>query len=87
MTIYTTKHFKKQYKKFPKKVQLQIRERIDLFSKNKKARILNVHKLKGKYKNCHSINITADIRIIYEEIENDAYLFIAIGTHSELYGK
>jgi len=64
-----------------------MRERINLFLKNKKARILNTHRLKGKYKDCYSINITADVRVIYEKIESDTYLFIAVGTHSELYGK
>lgn len=43
--------------------------------------------LSGNYSGFHSINITGDIRALYEEIDGSYVIFEFIGTHSELYGK
>ncbi len=79
--------FKKQFKKLSSKLQRKTVQQLMLFAKDKTDKQLNNHKLKGKYKGACSINITGDYRAIYEEIEDDVYIFITIGTHSELYGK
>jgi len=85
MTITFSSKFRKEYKSFPKNVQNQVLDRLELFSKNKNNPQLNNHKLQGEYSGFHSINISGDIRAIYEFLDKNTVLFIKIGTHSQLY--
>ena len=48
--------------------------------------ILHNHPLTGGYEGFRSINVTGDYRAIYV-MDGDVAVFIAIGTHSELFGK
>lgn len=75
----------KQYKKAPKKVQEAFKQRLLLFAKKSDHTLLHNHALKGRYGRYRSINVTGDWRAIYEEIGKVAY-FVALGTHSQLYG-
>jgi addiction module RelE/StbE family toxin len=85
MNIDYSSHFKKSYKKLPKKIQDRFDERISLFEKDENDYILKNHKLHGEYDGYRSINITSDIRAIYRIVSGQYYFFVAIGTHSELY--
>lgn len=86
MKIYFSKDFSKGYKKLQSKImRKKVDERILLFRENAFEPILNNHSLVGKYVGCRSINITGDIRAVYKMIDEDAALFVAIGTHSQLY--
>jgi len=85
MVIFFSKEFKKDYKKLPKKIQIQTKKRIWFFKKNKNNPVLNNHKLHGEYDGFCSINISGNIRAIYEDLGKDDFLFIKIGTHSQLY--
>lgn len=85
MIIGRHRIFKKQYQKLPRKIQKQAIERLRLFVENKFHSQLNNHALHYPYEGCRSIDISGDIRAIYEEIPGGV-LFIRIGTHSELYG-
>jgi addiction module RelE/StbE family toxin len=73
------------FKKNDAWVQDKFKERISLFIKDRNNSLLNNHSLGGIWDGCRSINITGDFRAVYEEINNDHFEFIAIGTHSELY--
>ena len=73
------------FKKQPAGVKDKFEERVRLFHEDMFEPILNNHSLEGEWLGCRSINITGDIRAIFEEIEDDHFEFIAIGTHSELY--
>jgi mRNA-degrading endonuclease YafQ of YafQ-DinJ toxin-antitoxin module len=42
--------------------------------------------LTGEYAGLYSINITGDIRALYEKIDDTYAIFGFIGTHSQLYG-
>lgn len=59
--------------------------RIDLFTTDPFNAVLNNHPLHGEYEGCRSINVTGDLRIIYEEIGEARYIFHDIGTHGQLY--
>lgn len=74
------------FKKLPKDIQLKSRECSRMFVKNKFDPILNNHSVHPVYPNSRSINITGDYRAIFYEKENTA-IFIAIGTHAQLYKK
>ncbi len=85
MFVITSKNFDKKFKKLSKKTQLQTKERISIFLENQFDIVLNNHLLHGDKKLFRSINITGDIRIIYEEVEVETVRFIDIDTHSNLY--
>lgn len=85
MEIQYSSKFKKQYKKLPKKIREQFRDRLTLFVENQHHPQLRVHKLSGNFEDLWSINISGDIRAIFDKHEKEIILFIAIGSHSELY--
>lgn len=85
MIISFSKQFKKDFKKLPKKIKAQFKSRIKLFEQDQNNPQLNNHKLNTPYKGFYSINISGDIRAIYEQINKNKVLFIKIGTHSQLY--
>ena len=63
---------------------------IELFSQDPNNLELDNHELEREWEGFRSIDVTADLRAIYqenrEEDESMAY-FVALGTHDELYGK
>lgn len=86
--IYRTIHFNKHYiQRIESTPALKKRyiERVNLFLKNPKNPILRSHALIGNKKGQKSFSITGDYRIIFEEFK-DYYLFLDIGTHSQVYG-
>lgn len=85
MKIILHKNFEKKYIKLKPNEKKKFKGRINLFLKDPFNRVLNNHLLHGKYKKCRSINITADLRVIYEFVKEDTALFIAIDSHSNLY--
>ena len=86
MRIAKARQFEKQYKKLPVKIQKQFAGRLALFLQNKNHSLLHVHSLKGKYTGLWSFNVTADIRVIFDDSYHEVLILVAIGSHSELYG-
>jgi len=80
-----SKNFKKSFKKKDKFIKEKTRERIRLLREDPSNALLNNHKLTGEYKECNSINITGNFRLIFKYINKDYILFLEIGTHPELY--
>ena len=85
MQYLSSRIFDKQFTKLSRKIKRQFIERVKIFIQDPSNQTLNNHGLGGKYKNCRSINITGDIRIIYEMRDSNTAYFLAIGSHSELY--
>lgn len=85
MTIDYHKDFIKSFKKLSSKIQKKFQERQLLFEKDPFNPVLNNHTLKGEYLGYRSINVSGDIRAIYRKSPENV-LFIAIGSHSKLYG-
>lgn len=85
MKINLHRNFKKQYKKLSQKEKEKFKKRRNVFLENPFHSILNNHELHGKYKGCRSINITADLRVIYQIVKKETILFITIDSHSNLY--
>ncbi len=78
------KRFKKQYNKLPQKIKVKFTERLEVFKDNPFAPELNNHPLHGEYLGYRSINITGDLRAVYE-IQDESIKFLFIDTHSNLY--
>lgn len=85
MRIAKAKQFEKQYKKLPAKIQRQFANGLVLFLDDKRHPLLNVHSLKGGYTGLWSFNVTADIRVIFDDSHEEVLILVAIGSHSELY--
>ena len=85
MRIAKAKQFDKQYQKLPLKIQKQFADRLKLYLEDKNHSLLHVHNLKGKYTGLWSFNVTADIRVIFDESYEEVLILVAIGSHSELY--
>jgi addiction module RelE/StbE family toxin len=86
MTIRYNKKFKKQYNKLSPKFQQKTKAAIQLWINNPHDETLRLHQLSGKMKRFYSIDITGDIRALYEIVDNDIYIYQMVGTHSHLYG-
>lgn len=87
MTIQYLPKFKKQYKKLPKKFQLQFNDRLRLFLSDPTNPKLRVHPLSGKFAGYWSMNVNGDLRALYIFNGESMIIFALIGSHSELYGK
>ena len=85
MKIRFHKNFEKQYKKLRRKEQDKVQQKLELFLEDPFCSRLNNHSLKGKYTDYRSINITGDLRAIYKLINEEEFIFVLIGTHSNLY--
>ncbi|HEY1645648.1 MAG TPA: type II toxin-antitoxin system mRNA interferase toxin, RelE/StbE family [Candidatus Saccharimonadales bacterium] len=84
--IKYSKKFTKQYSKLSPKIRSQFKQRQRLWLSNPYSPQLHLHMLTGEYAGLYSINITGDIRALYEKIDNSYVIFGFIGTHSQLYG-
>ncbi len=73
------------FKKLPTRLQDKFEERLCLFIENLHHPLLNNHALTGEWIGCRSINITGDLRAVYEKIAHNHIEFVAVGSHSELY--
>lgn len=81
----SSRKFRKGLKRLDKKTRVCLVKMLFIFEENEFDPRLNNHKLQGKYSNCRSIDITSDIRMIYEKISKNIYYILDIGSHSELY--
>lgn len=86
MQLFRHKNFKKQYRKLNSEQQALVDEAILLFYNNPFDPKLRNHPLKGKYKDCNSINAAFDLRIIFKQ-EKDYIMVILlkVGSHNQLY--
>ena len=85
MRIKYEKRFEKEFTKLPKKIKEQFYFRSELFVSDPTHPLLHNHSVDKAFPDCRSLNITSDYRAIFFQI-NDTVIFIAIGTHPQLYG-
>lgn len=85
MDIDFTKVFNKQFDKLPRKKQQQARDAVALFIQDVTAAPLRNHGLKGEWLGYRSISAGGDLRLHYQSVAEDKVLFVAVGSHSQLY--
>jgi len=85
MKIFLHNNFTKKYAKLRQSEKIRFKERRNLFLDDPYDPILNNHALTGKYVGNRSINVTGNLRVVYDIINKDSVLFIDIDTHSNLY--
>jgi addiction module RelE/StbE family toxin len=77
--------FKKQYKKLPPAQKRRLDDALKVFRKNPHSRELYNHPLTGKWKGYRSIAFGGDWRAHFKLVGSDEAIFVAVGTHSQLY--
>ncbi len=86
MKIVRKKSFKKNYTKLQEKLKQKVDDALRLFTINPHDKKLNNHSLKGKLKELRSIDVTGDLRIIFQEKDDYVVvLLVQVGSHSQLY--
>jgi len=85
MKIILHKSFEKKYRKLPEQIKRKFKERRNIFLTNPFHSVLKNHTLTGKYLGYRSINITGDVRAVYQPLGTDTALFVIIDTHSNLF--
>lgn len=86
MQYILSKRFEKNFAKLPKPVKKKVLTVLQKFVDDPLDPSLRSHRLSGKWNDHFSINVTGDVRAIYVYIKDDIVHFVAVGTHSELYG-
>lgn len=85
MKIVLHKNFKKQYAKLRPEEKAKFKDRRNLFLIAPFNPLLHNHPVDKAYPGWRSINITGDLRALYEKKAGDLIVFMKIGTHSQLY--
>jgi len=85
--IKKEKSFQKDYDKLRPNEKIRVKNCLLTFDMNPNTPSLRRHALKGEYLGYYSISAGGDLRLHYYE-EDDAitFVFVRVGTHSELYG-
>ncbi len=87
MQFILSRQFEKDIAKLTKGTKQKVVSALQKFVHNPEESSLNNHRLSGKWRNYYSINITGDMRAIYTYADDEIVRFVAMGTHSALYGK
>ena len=85
MDVDYTKAFNKQFQKLPRKQQEQAKMAVALFLYDVAAPSLRNHGLKGEWLGFRSITAGGDLRLHFRVISDKKVLFVAVGSHSQLY--
>ncbi len=85
MQVTRRKSFKKAYLKLNARQRQRVDEAIALFLQNPDHPSLRLHELQPKGCGRYSINVGGDLRCLFF-IGEDSLVFVALGTHAQLYG-
>jgi addiction module RelE/StbE family toxin len=85
MKVKFQKSFTNQFKKLSKTQKQLVTDTIKLFTEAPMQDTLRNHPLKDRWLNYRSITADDDLRLHYRVINEDTALFVAVGTHNELY--
>lgn len=85
ITLSPKKRFCKNLKKLPQKLQDKSKRCLKVFIKEPFHESLRRHKLKGKFKNYESLDVTGDLRIIIKPQTNEIIDIVDIGNHAKFY--
>jgi len=86
MEYILSKRFEKQFTKLPKSVKRKAVNAFEVFVQDPSDQSLRTHELAGRWHGYWSIDITGNYRAVYTHVDEQVVRFVAIGTHSELYG-
>jgi len=79
--IKISPHFERQYKKLPREIKEQAKEKEDIFRQDPFDLRLKTHKLHGRQSELWAFWISYHYRIVFLFLDDDSVLFLEIGTH------
>lgn len=88
MKVTYSVSFKREYKAWQKRNQNKtelLLKAINLFIENPFHPTLRTHKLRGKLQDCFAFSIAYDLRIVFYFEDAEHAVFIALGSHDEVY--
>lgn len=85
MNIDFHKSFTKQALALKSAQKKRLKVALVVFANNPQHADLHNHSLAGRWKGFRSISFGGDWRALYEVIDDNTVLFVAVGTHSQLY--
>lgn len=85
MKIRLHKKFVKKLSKLKKQEALRCKKRLILFMEDPFHDALNNHALQGKYTGMRSINMSGDLRAVYELVGKGTAYFVDLDNHNNLY--
>jgi len=85
MKLRYSRSFQKQFQKLPSTRQHKVKEAVSVFEMEPTHQSLRNHPLKGDWQGYRSISAGGDLRLHYRTIKKDEVLFVAVGSHSQLY--
>lgn len=86
MQINLSPRFKRAYKKLPKHIKEDFKEKITLLYKNPRDTSLKTHKLKGKYQECLAFRLIDGYRVLFDIPYSDTVNLLDVGPH-DIYKK
>lgn len=85
MKVKFQKSFTEQFTKLSKPQKQLVKDAIELFTHDPMHGSLRNHPLREKWTQYRSITADDDLRLHYRIIDNDTALFVAVGSHTQLY--
>ncbi|MGH7142127.1 MAG: type II toxin-antitoxin system RelE/ParE family toxin [Candidatus Saccharimonadales bacterium] len=85
MKIKFQKSFTIKFIKLPSYQKRLVKDALELFDENTMHEDLRNHPLKDRWSGYRSITVDDNLRLHYRTIDKDIALFVAVGTHNELY--
>lgn len=81
MKIIYTASFLKMLKRLELDIQNEVIEKTELFKDKKNHKILNVHKLHGKFFGSYGFYVNYKIRIVFDYLNKKEVVFLLVGDH------
>ncbi len=85
MKIDFHKSFHKQASTLKPAQKKRLKQTLLLFSNDPYHKTLYNHPLSGEWKGFRSVSLGGDWRALYTVIDDNTVLFVAVGSHSQLY--
>ncbi len=83
--LFYTPHFLKRYAKLDNHLQVEVKQKIELFKNKSTHTSLKVHKLTN-LDNTYSFSINHKVRVVFEYGRNKNIIhFLYVGSHDEVY--
>lgn len=85
MILDFNKSFKKQFIRLSSPQKLRARQSLEIFQQYPYDTSLRNHPLKGEWQGYRSISAGGDLRLHFKVVDENKIVFVAIGSHSQLY--
>lgn len=86
MEYILSRKFEKQFAQLPRGIKVKAARAFEVFVHDPSDHTLRAHPLVEKWRGYISIDVTGEYRAVYVHVDEQVVQFVAIGTHSELYG-